>query len=203
MILILFIILCIIPTIFKGGYGGVVLELGGKNLTYFIFLYILGRYIRLHHNTSYNRYLLFGTHFLCTITIIVLNLFGTWLLNAHCGIFKDDCSPLILISALSIFFLFKSWTLHSKMINNIASSVLAVYVLSNIYIFLDREFIHLSRFSADNRFFIYTMYLVGVSVVFSFLIDKTIGTIIKKLLDKIGNMLRPVLVNSVLLKWLL
>lgn len=61
LILLLVVLLCILPTLsLMGATNDVILRQGGKNLVYFIFLYIVGRYIKLHNDRDYNKWTLWG-----------------------------------------------------------------------------------------------------------------------------------------------
>lgn len=57
MLIILCVLLSIIPSVFYyPSVNGVMLAQGGKCLSYFIFIYFIGRYIRLHRNVNINNY---------------------------------------------------------------------------------------------------------------------------------------------------
>lgn len=197
LIIILIVILCIFPTLtVKGATNDIVLRQGGKNLVYMMFLYIMGRYIRLHNDRDYNRWALWGIHLACSITVLLLNMLGTWLFNKRCAIFRFDCSPFTLLSSLSVFYLFKSWNYHSRIINWLSSSVFAFYLLSNIYYYFDAQYVNLPGYTTDNRFVFYLFLLVIAAWIFSLVVDKTLGLIINWILTKIEDGLEPRIVNS-------
>lgn len=182
---VLIILFSIIPTLFNGGSNNIVLRQGGKNLTYFLFLYLLGRFIRLHNDRDYNRWRLWGIHLICTLMAIILNMAVSKLLNTQFALFYNDCSPLMLLSALCIFYLFKTWSFHSSIINGISSSVLAFYLLSEIHYYFDDTFIHLSEYSSKSSFILWLFVEVFIVWIFSFIIDKSVGKAISYLIDKI------------------
>ena len=74
LLLISFICFSVIPIWFPSprapimDYGG-----GGKNIVCFLFVYLVGRYIRIHHDVDYNRVKTFGVFLLCSLSIIFLN----------------------------------------------------------------------------------------------------------------------------------
>lgn len=201
LIIILIVILCIFPTLtVKGATNDIVLRQGGKNLVYMMFLYIMGRYVRLHNDRDYNRWALWGIHLACSISVLLLNMLGTWLFNKRCAIFRFDCSPFTLLSSLSVFYLFKSWNYHSRIINWLSSSVFAFYLLSNIYYYFDAQYVNLPGYTTDNRFVVYLFLLVIAACIFSLVIDKTLGTVINWVLTKIEDGLEPRIINSKIYK---
>ena len=201
LIIILVIILCVLPTLsVKGATNGIVLQQGGKNLVYFLFLYILGRYLRLHNDINYNRWGLLGGHIICTLLLVGLNVLVRNVLNMRFVAFRFDCSPLILISSLCVFYLFKSWNYHSRIINWLASSVFGFYLLSNIYYVINERYIHLETFSQDTRFVLFLIVLVLAAFVFSLVVDKTFGSLMKWIFVKIEDFCEPKIKNSKLYK---
>ena len=201
LIIILIIILCIFPTLtVKGATNAIVLRQGGKNLVYMLFLYIMGRYIRLQNDRNYNRWWLWGIHFACSVAVLVLNMFCSWLFQRHFVIFALDCCPLTLLSSLCVFYLFKSWNYHNKAINWVATSVFAFYLLSNIYYFLDAKWVHLRDFSTESCFGIYLLGLVVAAWLFSLFVDKTIGTAISWGIERFEGAIEPKVINSKLYK---
>lgn len=193
LMIIFILIFSVIPTLsVSGATNNIVLRMGGKNLTFFMVIYILGRYIRLYHNgNSYNRWKLWGIHLICVASIFLLNMLGYYLFHKRCVIFSFDCSPLAIMSSVCIFYLFKSWNFTSKAINWFSSSVFAFYILSYIFHYFNSKFVHLSDYSYDYSFVVYLMVLVLMSWVFSLLIDKTLGKIMAKLLAKVENYIFP------------
>lgn len=201
LIIILIVILCIFPTLtVKGATNDIVLRQGGKNLVYMMFLYILGRYVRLHNDRDYNRWALYGIHLICSFTVLLLNMLGTWLFNKRCVIFRLDCSPFMLLSSLSVFYLFKSWNYHSRLINWLASSVFAFYLLGNIYYYFDAQYVGLSSYSTDDKFAMYLFFLVIAAWIFSLIVDKTLGTVVSWILTKIEDGLESRIINSKIYK---
>ncbi len=190
LLFIMFMFFSLLPSLtIIGAANGVVLRNGGKCLTYFIFLYLVGRYIRLYNNIRYNRLHLWIIHLACVSIILLLNMAGSTVIHDKCVYAGYDCNPLSLLSSLCVFYLFKSWSFHNSVINWIAKSAFAVYLLSNIYFFIDEKYVHLDNYSNDTRFSLYLVILIVLSWIFSLLIDKTLGVMINKgvsvLVDKI------------------
>ena len=193
----LFLILCVFPTFTViGATNGVVIRNGGKCLTYMIYLYMIGGYIKKYNDKDYNRLKLITGYAVSMCIIFLLNTLVTLYVNKQCLVFGYDCSPITLFSSLCIFYLFKSWSFHNNTINWLASSVFAFYLLSNIYFFVDSRFINLKDLSGSNRFVLYLFVLIGVSWVFSLLIDKTLGQLITKLIKKSIERIKPRIENN-------
>lgn len=192
LMIILILLLSVLPTLtVKGATNDIVLRQGGKNLVYMLFLYIMGRWIKLQNDREYNRWTLWGIHVACSITVLMLNMFCSWLFHRHFVIFALDCSPLTLLSSLCVFYLFKSWSFQCRVINWFASSVFAFYLLSNIYYFFDARYVHLEEYSTDANFVFGLMSLVVGAWFFSLVIDKTLGAAINWSLCKIEDWVGP------------
>lgn len=132
LLVILFIILSVIPTFKKMG----ILSADGKDFYYFIFLYLIGRYISLYDDIiSHNISCLTISSFITFILMfIIFNIKNELVL----GYFFRDNSIFILLSSISIFNIFKQRTYYSKIINFLSSGILSVYMLEyyfRIFIF--------------------------------------------------------------------
>lgn len=201
LLMIMFVFFSLFPSLtIIGATNGVVLRNGGKCLTYFMFLYIVGRYIRLHNDKTYNRWYLWLFHLTCVVIILVINMAGSMVIHGKCVYAGYDCSPLSLLSSLCVFYLFKSWSFHNTIINWIAKSAFAVYLLSNIYFFIDNKYVHLENNSNVPKFSLYLLLLLLLSWMFSLLIDKTLGTLIKQGVSSFVDKVKSPVVNSKLYK---
>ena len=198
---IMFVFFSLFPTVtIIGATNGVILRNGGKCLTYFMFLYIVGRYIRLHNDKSYNRWYLWLIHLTCVAIILLLNMVGSTIIHDRCVYAGYDCSPISLMSSLCIFYLFKSWNFHNSFINWVAKSAFAVYLLSNIYFFIDDKYIHLVNYSNQTKFSLYLLILLVLSWIFSLIIDKTIGVLINKGVSSFVDKAKSKVVDSKIYK---
>jgi len=112
LLLILFLILSFLPTLFNTPYY-TVLTMGGKSLTYFVFVYLVGRYIKMYQDVLFKRATLIFVFIGSTIVINLFNNIASYFLNKSVSIYSMDCSPLILVSSVSIFYLFKSLNFKS------------------------------------------------------------------------------------------
>lgn len=155
LLIILFVTFSVLPTLFISYYY-TILTNGGKCLVYILFLYIIGRYLSLFYSEkeiSKSKCLLF--FLFLTILIVALNVTISYVFHRECRIFSMDCSPLILFSSLCVFFLFKGLALKSKLVNSIAASVLAVYLLDNLRLYVSDHIFDITLYAeSDFLFFI-------------------------------------------------
>jgi len=116
--------------IWGGGLVG-----NGFNVMNFIFLYFIARFIALHtknENPEKRKKLYLSTYVisslaiaLIAITIDRLPISNQWI----CQWAYAYSSPLVIISSISFFLLFRTFKISSKFINRLAKSALAVYLI--------------------------------------------------------------------------
>lgn len=106
----------------------------GKNLTNFVFLYLLGNTIRCYSNwcTRIEKTWIAITYICLNIALIFLNY--TFPKSTTVGyiiwrICMPYCSPLLILNATIIFLLFSKLRIQSKYINCMAGSMFAVYLI--------------------------------------------------------------------------
>lgn len=182
LIILLIIFLSIIPTIFICNTTSVIPE-GGKCLVYMVFLYFLGRYMRLYWNFNPPKKILVLLFFFCTMVIASLNYIVELIGGKNYAFYARDYSIFILISSISVFYIFKSFNIQSKFVNNIAKSVLGIYLLNKLYIFLDHHVFHLKAYVFSNLLIIY----LGGQIVVTFVVTVVIDKMRVMLFDKIEN----------------
>ena len=144
---------------------------GGKNLVYFLFVYMTGRYVRMHHDVDYSRVITFGVFLLCSLSIIFLNSMIHQILHRPDNIFAMDNSPFVLLSSLSIFYFFKSLSFSNQIVNWVASSVLTVFLLDGIRAYVDR-FINVQAYGTHNMLILYIVLEVLVVFIVALIVDK-------------------------------
>ena len=173
----------LIPTIFNSSYHTILSD-GGKCLIYFIFLYLTGRYICLHRDINVSRKKAILVFIMSTLIIKILDFTVSAVFNKPTSpMIYNDCSIFIYISSISIFYLFKSFTFQSKLINYLSANVLAVFLLDELRYFLDDRFIHLATHANSNTFVVYWIILV----LFTFFVCTTIDKIRILLFTKAEN----------------
>lgn len=109
---------------------------GGKNIVNMLLLYFLGAYIHKYnlHNLV-NEKVLLRIFFITTTLNILLNLMVSMATGggqAHIP-FARDCSMFIVVEAVAIMLLFVKITVHSEIINILASHVFAVYLFEGAF----------------------------------------------------------------------
>lgn len=186
MLLILCILLSVIPTVFISPSGnGVFLSQGGKCFSYFIFVYFIGRYIRLHADVVFggkDRKRLVGGEILMFAITLVFILVGSYFTHQRFFVYSCDCSVLILAQSVLLFYLAKSYVFYDNIVNRVATSVFAMYVLNYAYTYVDREYVRVCEMA--NQWY-YILAVAGESLllmVAAFLIDQVIGRTIKNCL---------------------
>lgn len=105
----------------------------GYNIMSFIYLYFIGRYIYLHLPDSYKVKTYLTIYILCSLALSGLILLVARLRISDWYVLKLSSlnynNPLILSSSVALFLVFKKLKFHSKKINWLASSGLAVYII--------------------------------------------------------------------------
>ena len=155
-----------------------------------IFLYMVGRFLRLHADINIKRSKILLAFCLFQTLILVGNIGMEHLLHKPCRVLALDCSPFILGSAICVFYMFKTFCLYSKTINNISSSVLAVFLLDGLRQWMN-NYIHIEKYATSYGLAIALLALVFLTFVFSVIIDKVrillLGKVENRLLDYSSN----------------
>lgn len=182
---------CILPTALNTPWYTVLFG-GGKCFTYVIFLYMMGRFLRLHADINIKRSKVLLVLSLFQTLILVGNIGMEHLLHKSCRVLALDCSPFILGSAICAFYMFKTLCFHSKSINNISSSVLAVFLLDGLRQWMN-NYIHIENYATSHGLIIALLTLVFSTFAFSVIMDKVrILLLVKfenRLLDYSSNLI--------------
>jgi surface polysaccharide O-acyltransferase-like enzyme len=125
---------CIL-TFYFGFFWRGTINNNGYNIMNFIFLYLIGRFIALYTENKINiprRIIYLSIYFICSfliagfvIMIYRLGLKRSWIPSLG----YPYNSPLVIISSIAFFLFFRTLKIESKIINWLASSVLAVYLI--------------------------------------------------------------------------
>lgn len=114
--------------IYLGWIREVAFVTDGYNLTNFIMLYLIGRYLKLHYKKNiakkYDLILFLCSSIITAILAVTLYHFGLDTYRAFCY-----NSPFVLVSAVSLFMLFSKVQYQSKVVNYLAASCLAIYLM--------------------------------------------------------------------------
>lgn len=179
---ILFFFLVLQKNIFAG--NKVIDSNGGSNLTFFIFLYLIGGYIRLHFDRKINRklclYITIATPFINT----ALKMVALILFNKSLGRLIDFNSIFNFISMICLFLYFKDLKIRSdrvsKVIEKIAPLMFSIYLITDNG--LSRNFIWVNIFKV--RSFANSPYLLihfFITIIVIFIVCGIIETIRVKL----------------------
>lgn len=116
--------------IYLGWIHGVDFVKDGYNILNFVMLYLIGRYLRVHYSKKLSKTtdiaIYLSTSILTAICALVFYQFGKdtyWFFCYN--------SPFVLLSAISIFMFFSKLHITSKVINYMASSCLAIYLMQD------------------------------------------------------------------------
>lgn len=149
---------------------------------------MIGRYLHKYHDVNIKHKKTLGMFLLMTSIILILNLSISAIMNKRISIYAMDCSPFILISGISVFYLFKSFTFQSRFINYVSSSILAVYLLDGLRISIDNHFIQLIQYANSTILPIYVLIVVLLTFTLAILIDKARKLLFARWEDKLINL---------------
>lgn len=168
-------------------------------LGWFIFLYILGAYIRLYPKKIYDnlKFNILSLFLLASLYILILNGYNHFFISKIIPSIRDiapNTTP-ILIMALNIFFIFKNIDIKSAFINSIAKSVFAVYLIHDnelVRPFLWQGLLHVATYMNSNYFILWALLISFCVFITCIVIDQTniaVFNLIKKVLNKIKNLI--------------
>ena len=179
-----------IVILYLGWYQKVEVTNYGNSLISFIWIYLIGRYIGEHVQIESIRN--YRWLWLAGYLLAALGLFGLIMLRYHFEMEMhyplDYNNPFVVIAAIMLLLFFLSFSFRSKVINGIASSVFAAYLIQEscyfghewLYPQMREMFVHVSdgwRILA----------LLGISIVFMLLcvlVDKILGILSQWILTR-------------------
>ena len=164
LLFLMFSIFSIIPTIVQFH----IMNDSGKGFANMLLMYYVGRYIRLYWNKPPNilkkiKLMLVGI----IATEFSLNLALT-LIRGGVGVyapFARDCASTIIVASILIFLWFEHLNIRSKLINNIAKHVLAVYLYENAIRTCYSNFLDITIYSEEWYLcIVIAIYVIGVII---------------------------------------
>lgn len=169
LLVILFVVMSLLPMFVSA--TETVLVRSGQCLTYFIYVYFIGRYLRLHHDRNYVPW-----KCLMLVALMVLLMWVKSMLSLRAAALDaipltSNYSPTVLIAAVATLYFFKSFNFKSRIINYISASVLAVYLLDWMRPTIDR-YIQVYQHNQSPDFAAYVFIEVFTIFVVALLIDK-------------------------------
>lgn len=144
LLLVLLLLFSVIPTVTT--YD--IMQDAGKGLAHFVMIYLLGRYLASYHReASYQKSRLALGIGCCTLLIFALDCARSLLQGVVYCTFSRDCSIFIIAASVLILLLFSGMQFKSRIINQAAQNVLAVYVLDQTIRTLLNRYIDLNAYA--------------------------------------------------------
>lgn len=162
-------------------------------LGWFIFLYILGAYIKLYPKKIYDnlKFNISSLVLMISLSVLLLINYNHFFISKMVPSLRDivpNTLP-ILIMALNIFLIFKNIDIKSAFINSMAKSVFAVYLIHDnelVRPFLWQGLLHVTTYMNSNFFILWALLISFCVFITCIVIDQTnigIFNLIKKLLN--------------------
>jgi hypothetical protein len=157
-------------------YGG--WYAGGYSPLSFMGLYVLARYIRLYPNkyTQLNKYIDMTFYFAISILTAIVSLVFTYLFDKGGTVLFLYSCPFVILSSVFFFLFFTKLSFQSRIINWIAVSCFAVYLVHNspflFHPYYTEVIQHWFTTESSVLFLLKTTELIFIFFVFSILFDK-------------------------------
>lgn len=161
---------------------------GGYSVTTFIMVYLIGRYVRLYGEKRLEQvasWKIASVWLGCTALICVWKLF-----MPGYAIYVSYCSPIQLLSAVSLFLLFARMSFQNKLVNWIGASCLAAYILHTNAPIMGWMIKSDERLLCANNAGLYLLGAVGICVgvfVVAILFDKVRVWMCKPVIEKVDS----------------
>lgn len=184
--------------VYLGWIHGIEFVKDGYNLFNFIFLYLIGRYIKLYGTCKKRKetyFLLFLAASACTAALaICLHLTGG---NTYMAFSYN--SPFVITSAIALFLFFSKLNFTSKTINFLASSCLSIYLFQEgCFNFYKRIKLLYQADCPTLTFFLYLLIFFAVSMILPLAIDKLRLMVFSRFEKKVSSTLDRRVISKVL-----
>lgn len=157
-------------------YGG--WYAGGYSPLSFMGLYLLARYVRLYPNkyTQFNKYIDLFLYVVISVFTALCSLSLTYIYDKGGTVLFLYSSPLVILSSVFFYLFFTKFAFHSQVINWIAVSCFAVYLVHTSPCVFQIYYLDVIRdwYDAESRipFVLYTSGLMAFFFVFSIIFDR-------------------------------
>lgn len=121
LIIIILYILFLLHSASKSSWNGV---------TNLLFIYVCGRYLQKWPIVILKSRCVYIFLF-STLVLIIGIIFGLYFNILYTGLLYRYWNPLVILSALSLFYIFQQWNFYNKFINSFAGCMLGVYLLTD------------------------------------------------------------------------
>lgn len=183
------IIVLLFINVYLGWIRNVPFVSNGYNLTNFIMLYLIGRYLKLHYKKNidpkFDLLLFLGSSTITAILAVALHHLGFDSYQAFCY-----NSPFVLLSAISLFMLFTKLQYQSQFINYWASSCLAIYLMQeggiHCYGYIKNLYL---QYGITPPFMLWMLLFFILSMVLPLIVDKIRKLIFRRTEDKATQLL--------------
>ena len=159
-----------------GFWWGIEFSAGYSALS-FIGLYVLARYMYIHpiKFTQLNKYIYLAMYFVATMITTVVALLMV-IKDGNVGWFYYYNSPLVIFASVCILLFFSNISIHSKIVNWVAISCFAAYVIHCSQPFFHTAYLTPIKKWYDTEpviiFLLYTILLIAIVFIASILLDK-------------------------------
>lgn len=157
-------------------YGG--WYAGGYSPLSFMGLYVLARYMRLYPSkyTQFNKYTDISLYLVISAFTTICSLSITYMFDKGGTVLFLYSSPLVILSSVFFFLFFTKLSFYNRIVNWVAASCFAVYLVHNSPYIFQPYYIDVIRcwyFTESSiHFMLYTIGLIVVYFVFSILFDQ-------------------------------
>jgi hypothetical protein len=124
-----FILFVLLPTIAFALNFNSITEDAGYGIVNFMFLYLLGRYLRKHYKSRRNKYLYLVGYFLATLCCGVVQIIFSRVLGFEFTSFISYDTVFVFLGAVFLFLFFTRVSFTSPIVNRLATFCLATYVI--------------------------------------------------------------------------
>lgn len=157
-------------------YGG--WYAGGYSPLSFMGLYLLARFMRLYSGkfTQFSIYTDISLYLIISVFTVISSLALTYMFDKGGTVLFLYSSPLVILSSVFFFLFFTKLSFRSRIVNWVAASCFAVYLIHNSPYMFHPYYIDIIRhwFAEESRicFMLYTTGLITAYFVFSIMFDK-------------------------------
>lgn len=124
-IILLFFVLCVLPTIMSQAVNNNY----GYSISSFVFLYFIGRYIKLYTINGHNKYVYLFLYISFSALTFIFNYAFTLIKGKNIGFFFGYDTIFTFLGSIFLFLFFRGLNIKSSLINIISPLVLSVYII--------------------------------------------------------------------------
>lgn len=129
LLIVLFFVFCLLPTFCYSIGAQTITNDAGYGICNFIFLYLIGRYLRLHFDNKYSKYVYLALWIVCGFLLFASNLVLSKIFGFHFNSFISYDTLCCFCGSIFLFLFFVKLNINSKIINKTSKNVLAVYII--------------------------------------------------------------------------